>query len=49
VVIALNILLGAAVVTRRQWLQQQGIILSGVPTRIEPLELDRLEALLGNT
>lgn len=47
VVIALNILLGAAVVTRRQWLQQQGVFLPDVPTRILPLELEAIEALLG--
>ena len=47
VVIALNILLGAAMVTRRQWLQQQGIYLPDVPTRIEPLELGMLEDILG--
>ena len=48
VVIALNILLGAAVVTRRQWLRQQGIFLPDVPTRIEPLELEAIQELLGN-
>ncbi len=48
VVIALNILLGAAIVTRRQWLQQQGIFLPDVPTRIEPLELDAIQEQLGN-
>ena len=31
VVVALNILLGAAMVTRRQWLRQQGIPLAGCP------------------
>ena len=48
VVIALNILLGAAVVTRRQCLRQQGIFLPDVPTRIEPIELGMIEDLLGN-
>ena len=46
VVIALNILLGAARVTRRQWLRQQGIHLADTPTRIEPLEVDAIESLL---
>jgi len=49
VVIALNILLGAAIVTRRQWLRQQGIFLPDVPTRIEPLELEAIQELLDNT
>lgn len=49
VAIALNILLGAAVLTRRQWLQQQGIFLPDIPTRIEPLELSVLEDLLNIT
>ena len=48
VVIALNILLGAALLTRRQWLQQQGIFLPNIPTRIEPLELDAIQERLGN-
>jgi len=49
VVIALNILLGAAIVTRRQWLRQQGIFLPDAPTRIEPLELEAIQGLLDNT
>jgi PfaD family protein len=49
VVIALNILLGAAVVTRRQWLRQQGIFLPDAPSRIEPLELGMIEDILGKT
>jgi trans-AT polyketide synthase/acyltransferase/oxidoreductase domain-containing protein len=48
VVVALNILLGAAIVTRRQWLRQQGIFLPDTPTRIEPLEQGIIEDLLGN-
>jgi PfaD family protein len=48
VVIALNILRGAAIVTRRQWLRQQGIFLPDTPTGIEPLELEAIEALLGD-
>lgn len=46
VVIALNLLLGAAIVTRRQYLRQQGIFLPDVPTRIEPLELGIIKDLL---
>ena len=46
VVIALNILLGAAMVTRRQWLKQQGIFLPRIPNRIEPLELPAILKLL---
>jgi len=46
VVIALNLLLGAAIVTRRQYLRQQGIFLPEVPTRIEPLELGIIKDLL---
>ena len=46
VVVALNRLLGAAIVTRRQCLRQQGIILPDVSTRIEPLELEELKILL---
>jgi trans-AT polyketide synthase/acyltransferase/oxidoreductase domain-containing protein len=49
VVIALNILLGAAMVTRRQCLRQQGIFLPDVPTRILPLELEAIQELLANT
>ena len=49
VVVALNILLGAAIVTRRQWLRQQGIPLAGVPTRIQPLESDAIQNLLEET
>ncbi len=49
VVIALNILLGAAIVTRRQWLRQQGIFLPDSPTRIEPLELEAIQELIGKT
>jgi PfaD family protein len=48
VVIALNILLGAAMVTRRQCLRQQGIFLPDVSTRIEPLELGIIQDLLGS-
>jgi len=48
-VIALNILLGAAIVTRRQWLRQQGIFLADSLTRIEPLALDAIQELIGNT
>jgi trans-AT polyketide synthase, acyltransferase and oxidoreductase domains len=47
VVIALNILLGSAVVTRRQWLRQQGIFLPDTPTGIEPLELEVIQDILG--
>lgn len=46
VVIALNILLGAAIVTRRQYLRQQGVFLPHAATRIEPLELGMIENLL---
>ena len=48
VVVALNLLLGAAIVTRRQCLRQQGITLPDISTRIEPLELEKLELLLEN-
>jgi len=46
VVVALNLLLGAAIVTRRQCLRQQGIILPDVSTRIEPLELEAIKELM---
>lgn len=49
VVIALNILVGAAVVTRRQHLRQQGILLPDAATRIKPLGLDAIQELLKNT
>ena len=46
VVVALNLLLGAAIVTRRQCLRQQGIILPDVSTRIKPLELEAINELM---
>jgi PfaD family protein len=49
VVIALNILLGAALVTRRQCLRQQGIVLPDTPTRILPLDREAIEAILGDS
>jgi len=43
VVVALNILLGAAIVTRRQWLRHQGVRLADASKPIEPLEMKALE------
>ena len=46
VVVALNILLGAAIVSRKQILRQQGILSSGAHTHIPPREHHELEVLL---
>ena len=46
VVVALNILLGAAIITRRECLRQQGVLLSHIPTRVQPLELADIQKVL---
>jgi trans-AT polyketide synthase, acyltransferase and oxidoreductase domains len=46
VVVALNLLLGAAIITRRECLRQQGVSLSHIPTRVQPLELTAIQKLL---
>jgi PfaD family protein len=48
VVVALNILLGAAIVTRRQWLRHQGVRLEDASKPIEPLEMKALEDIFRN-
>jgi PfaD family protein len=46
VTIAMNLLLGASVITRLNWLRQQGITLSQKAVRYNPLELTKILELL---
>ena len=44
VTVAMNLLMGASVVTRLNWLRQQGIHFPDMATGFSPLELDRIRA-----
>ena len=47
VTVALNILLGASVITRLRWLAMQGVQLSSAAAYFRPLPLEEIERLLG--
>ena len=49
VVVALNLLMGASVVTRCHWLQSQGVPLTSDLTRYTPLDLKTVAAYLNGT
>lgn len=46
VTVAMNLLLGAAVMTRSNWLRAQGVTLSSNVLRVRPRELDEINTLL---
>ena len=46
VTIALNLLVGAAMITRVYWLQQQGLFLQSSATRFKPMTADELAGLI---
>lgn len=46
VTVAMNILLGAAVLSRANWLRMQGVTLEGDANSFRPLELRRIEQIL---
>jgi len=48
VTVALNLLLGAAVMTRANWLRQQGVALAPSAAAYRPLERSAIESLLGS-
>ena len=46
VTIALNLLVGAAMITRVNWLQQQGLFLQPALTRFKPMTADELASMI---
>jgi hypothetical protein len=46
VTVALNLLVGAAVITRVNWLQLQGLFLKPALTRFRPLTTDELATII---
>ena len=48
VTVSMNLLVGAAVLTRRSWLSAQGIAISPEEGRFEPLELPQLRTVCGD-
>jgi len=47
VTVALNLLVGAAVITRVSWLQLQGLFLKPALTRFRPMTTDELATIIG--
>ncbi len=48
VTVAMNLMFGAAVLTRVNWLRAQGVVLPPAAQRFEPLELDEINELLSD-
>jgi len=46
VAVAMNLLLGAVVLTRANWLLAQGVVLTPASTRFRPIEMDAVSSLL---